>query len=147
MTGATCERHERNRHMHGIFVAAAVAIALCNAAAADELRESDSLGPIAECIASKPFHARQTDRLPATTRSRVVTLEDGEKHVSLADGYRLLLELERLSFVNLKVERSIKADFPEDKRIIEQQMRGFAEQPSDLAVETRGPVEVMELYR
>ena len=28
--------------MHGIFVAAAVAIALCNAAAADELRESEA---------------------------------------------------------------------------------------------------------
>ena len=67
--------------------------------------------------------------------------------MSLADGYRVLLEVEKLPFVNLKVERSIAADFPNDKRIIEQQMRGFPnEQESDFTVETRGAVEVMEFY-
>ena len=102
--------------MHGIFVAAAAAVAtaLCDAAAADESRESDGLRPVAECIASKPFHARQTDRLPATNLNVERSIRASffvEAHSVVATAYVLTPPGQQAAFENVLQYEAAKKSF------------------------------------
>ena len=114
-------------------------------------RTTDPLGPLARCINGSPFKFRQQDRLPAQKTARSVKLAAGERQVSTADGYRLMLYRESSApFVNLKIELSAAGRFDADRDIILAQMQDMAassKAPHRVALEseTRNGVEVLGL--
>lgn len=114
-------------------------------------RTADPLGPLAQCINGSEFTFRQQDRLPAQKTTRSVKLAAGERQVSTADGYRLMLfRKSSAPFVNLKIERSAAGKFAADRDAIIAQMQDMAAStrpPQRVALEmdTRNGVEVLGL--
>lgn len=91
-------------------------------------RTADPLAPLVACVNSVRFPVIETSRLPEAVRQRGVQLPEGMRHVSLMDGYRVLLGTEQGEpFVNLKLELSEPASAAADRAVILAQMRTFSE--------------------
>lgn len=129
----------------------AIPVLLAALGAQAQERTADPLAPLAQCINRGEFQSRTQDRLPAGATTRVVKLAAGERQVSTADGYRLMLfGKSSLPLVNLKIERSAEGQFAADREAIVAQMREMAakgEPPHQLPLETdaRDGVEVLGL--
>ena len=114
-------------------------------------RTADPLAPLAQCINRSQFQFRTQDRLPAGATTRIVKMAAGDRQISTADGYRLMLfRKSSLPFVNLKIERSAEGQFAADRETIVAQMREMAARgklPQQLPLETdaRDGVEVLGL--
>lgn len=113
-------------------------------------RGGDPLRPLLTCIEQGPFRALDRDRLPEQVTSRQVRLPDGERRVSLLDGYRVILVTPQGEpFVNLKVERSIRELAEADRAVVLDQMRAFAERKpagsAPMRDERRGRVRLLGL--
>jgi hypothetical protein len=114
-------------------------------------RTADPLGPLAQCINGSEFTFTQQDRLPAQKTTRSVKLAAGERQMSTADGYRLMLfRKSSAPLVNLKIERSAAGKFAADRDAIIAQMQDMATStrpPQRVALEmdTRNGVEVLGL--
>lgn len=114
-------------------------------------RTADPLAPLAQCINRSQFQFRTQDRLPAGATTRIVKMAAGDRQISTADGYRLMLfRKSSLPFVNLKIERSAEGQFAADRDTIVAQMREMAARgklPQQLPLETdaRDGVEVLGL--
>ena len=114
-------------------------------------RTADPLAPLAQCINRSEFQFKTQDRLPASATTRVVKLAAGERRVSTADGYRLMLfRKSSLPFVNLKIERGAEGQFAADRETIVaqmQQMSANSRPPQLVPLETdaRQGVEVLGL--
>ncbi|MEG1325290.1 MAG: hypothetical protein RSD99_10395, partial [Janthinobacterium sp.] len=114
-------------------------------------RTADPLAPLAQCINRSQFQFKTQDRLPAGATTRVVKMAAGDRQISTADGYRLMLfRKSSLPFVNLKIERSAEGQFAADRDTIVAQMREMAARgklPQQLPLETdaRDGVEVLGL--
>ncbi|MCC7596179.1 hypothetical protein IGS61_01685 [Janthinobacterium sp. FW305-129] len=112
-------------------------------------RTTDPLAPLAQCINRSEFQFKTQDRLPASATTRVVKMAAGERRVSTADGYRLMLfRKSSLPFVNLKIERSADGQFAADRETIVaqmQQMSASSKLPHQVPLETdaRQGVEVL----
>ena len=103
-------------------------------------RTADPLAPLAQCINRSQFQFRTQDRLPAGATTRIVKMAAGDRQISTADGYRLMLfRKSSLPFVNLKIERSAEGQFAADRETIVAQMREMAARgklPQQLPLET-----------
>ncbi|KKO62217.1 hypothetical protein VM94_04291 [Janthinobacterium sp. KBS0711] len=114
-------------------------------------RTADPLAPLAQCINRSQFQFKTQDRLPAGATTRIVKMAAGDRQISTADGYRLMLfRKSSLPFVNLKIERSVEGQFAADRETIVAQMREMAARgklPQKLPLETdaRDGVEVLGL--
>ncbi len=134
---------------HRHLLAIPVLLATLGAQAQD--RTADPLAPLAQCINRSQFQFRMQDRLPAGATTRVVKMAAGDRQISTADGYRLMLfRKSSLPFVNLKIERSAEGQFAADRDTIVAQMREMAARgklPQQLPLETdaRDGVEVLGL--
>jgi hypothetical protein len=102
----------------------ALSFTLCSLGAM--AREGDELRPVLQCLSTGSLRPTEPQRLPASVRSRSVSLPGGEKSVSLADGYRLMLSTAQgLHFVNLKIERSEPGSAAADRAVLREQMAAF----------------------
>lgn len=134
---------------HRHLLAIPVLLATLGAHAQD--RTADPLAPLAQCINRSQFQFRTQDRLPAGATTRIVKMAAGDRQISTADGYRLMLfRKSSLPFVNLKIERSAEGQFAADRETIVAQMREMAARgklPQQLPLETdaRDGVEVLGL--
>ncbi|MEG0886071.1 MAG: hypothetical protein RSH52_33030, partial [Janthinobacterium sp.] len=100
------------KHRH--LLALPMLVAALAAQAQD--RTADPLGPLAQCINRSQFQFKTQDRLPASASTRVVKMAAGERRVSTADGYRLMLfRKSSLPLANLKIERSAEGQFAADR--------------------------------
>jgi hypothetical protein len=115
-------------------------------------RVGDPLAPIVRCIGTGKFAVLQQGRLPASVTSRSVETPTGNKTVTLADGYRVILATSQgEAFVNLKVELSSTAEAAADRAAVEEQMKLFSSRrgpgPKDFQRTAHGGVEVLELHQ
>lgn len=114
-------------------------------------RRADPLAPLAQCINRGEFQFKTQDRLPASATTRVVKTAAGERRVSTADGYRLMLfRKSSLPLANLKIERSAEGQFAADRETIlaqMQEMSASSKPPHQVPLETdaRQGVEVLGL--
>jgi hypothetical protein len=86
----------------------------------DAREASNGLKPYTECQFADGLTAVSVDRLPGTgVRHRTVETADGERRVSMTDGYRVLLAYPGTDyFANVKVERSAPEEYVSDKAVI-----------------------------
>jgi hypothetical protein len=104
------------------------------------------------CIAAGKFGVLEQGRLPASVTSRTVETAAGNKTVSLADGYRVILATAQgQPFLNLKVELSSPADAAADRATVESQMALFSSRRSGaqqaLQRVVHGEVELLSLHQ
>ncbi|MYN44685.1 hypothetical protein GTP23_06295 [Pseudoduganella sp. FT93W] len=106
-----------------LFFSLLVSVATC---AAQE-RADDPLRPLTECVNRDGFQSRQRDRLPVSATGRMVSTRQGELSVSTADGYRLMMfRNSSAPLVNLKLERSFRGRFADDRVAIMTQVQDIA---------------------
>ncbi|MFC0168647.1 hypothetical protein ACFFKC_11205 [Pseudoduganella danionis] len=97
------------------------------AACAAQERSDDPLAPLTECVNRDGFQFRQRDRLPVSATGRMVSTRQGELSVSTADGYRLMMfRRSNAPLVNLKLERSFRGRFADDRAAITTQVQDIA---------------------
>lgn len=114
-------------------------------------READPLRPLTQCDFLDGLRVVAVDRLPAEIRSRTVLTDEGQKSVSLADGYRVMLAYPGTEyFANLKVEISEEPRYANDKSAILQHIDFLARQTSkEAGVQVpleRSEYQTLELY-
>ena len=112
----------------------------------------DPLKPLTACLAAGPHKIDAIDRLPPTMKRRMVEAEDGERPVSTADGYRLVLSWPAAGmFANLKIEQSVPGHFAADREAILSQMRRVAARAGTGAApppfQQRSGVEIVQLQQ
>lgn len=121
------------------------------AASAAAERADDPLRPLTECVNRDGFQFRQRDRLPASATGRMVRTRQGELSVSTADGYRLMMfRNSSAALVNLKLERSFRGRFADDRLAITTQVQDIAaasKPPNEIVLErsTQQGVEILGL--
>jgi hypothetical protein len=78
---------------------------------------TDPLEPYVSCQYTADFSVVSTIRLPGSgIRYRIVATANGERKVSLVDGYRLMVAQDQPSyFANMKIERSAPSQYASDK--------------------------------
>ena len=135
---------------HSKYIAMAVLLASSMPSLAQ--RATDALGPIVRCVAAGKFSVLDQGRLPATATSRSVEPAPGDKPVSLADGYRVILAtVHGLPFVNLKVELSAASSAASDREAVEAQMKFLAARrmpdQKELQRTSEGGVDVLALHQ
>lgn len=92
-----------------------------NAPARSVLQSSardDSLKPFTSCELHDGLKIVQVDRLPNDVKTRTVKTSNGDRKISLADGYRVMVAYndDRDWFVNIKAEKSVAAEYERDKQ-------------------------------
>ena len=88
-------------------------------AAAQTTSRDDSLKPYTSCRFEDDLKVVQVDRLPKGVTFRTVTTSSGEKKVSLADGYRVMVAYPKADFfANIKAEESNPDDYAKDKETV-----------------------------
>jgi len=88
-------------------------------AAAQTTSRDDSLKPYTSCRFEDDLKVVQVDRLPKGVTFRTVTTSSGEKKVSLADGYRVMVAYPKADFfANIKAEKSNPDDYAKDKETV-----------------------------
>jgi hypothetical protein len=101
-----------------IAVLMLVAAAINNNAAAQTISRDDSLKPYTTCQFEDGFKVVQVDRLPKDVTFRTENTSSGEKQISLADGYRVMVAYPKTDFfANIKAEKSNPAKYAADKQI------------------------------
>lgn len=80
-------------------------------------QRDDSLKPFTACELHDGLRIVQVDRLPEKVKSRTVKTSSGDRKISLADGYRVMVAYndERDWFANVKAEKSVAAEYERDK--------------------------------
>ena len=78
----------------------------------------DSLKPFTACDLHDGLKIVQVDRLPKKTKSRTVKTNRGDRKISLADGYRVMVAYNehRDWFANIKAEKSVAGEYEKDKQ-------------------------------
>lgn len=109
--------------MHRLATALACALVAATAAA----QEPVALEPYVACVERGSFAVRDVVRAGQRPSSRSVNTAEGERRVSVADGYRVMLNTPQGEpFVNLKIELSAPGKADEDRAVIVAQMRAMA---------------------
>jgi len=129
-----------------VFIALALGSAAAGAcAAAADGAPADPLRPLLACSWGGQLAAQGVTRWPAGRTGRPVDTPDGEKWVSVADGYRLMLAFPGSApFVNLKLERSMPGRLAQDRDVIRAEMGAMA-RAGKLEVSERDGVEILTL--
>ncbi|MFS8084501.1 MAG: hypothetical protein ACMG6H_02650 [Acidobacteriota bacterium] len=108
------------RHKYSIQVFALVLL-MCGLlgqkhAASQTTSRDDSLKPYTTCEFEDSLKVVQVDRLPKGVTSRTETTRSGEKRISLADGYRVMVAYPKTDFfANIKAEKSNPDEYTKDK--------------------------------
>ena len=78
----------------------------------------DSLKRFTACDLHDGLRIVQVDRLPKKTKSRTVKTSSGDRKISLADGYRVMVAYNehRDWFANIKAEKSVAGEYERDKQ-------------------------------
>ena len=81
-------------------------------------KRDDSLKPFTSCDLHDGLRIVQVDRLPEKVKSRDVKTSSGDRKISLADGYRVMVAYneDRDWFANIKAEKSVAAQYETDKQ-------------------------------
>jgi len=89
---------------------------------------SNELVEYTRCEFTGGLTAITVERAPDLPMDRPVDTGVGRKYVSVADGYRVILEFPNTDpFVNLKIELSVKGRFSADKRIVLEGMKHLSD--------------------
>ena len=109
---------------------------------AQSSERDDSLKRFTSCDLPGGLKIVQVDRLPKDVKSRTVETSKGNKKVSLADGYRVMVAYndDRDWFANIKAEKSIAADYEQDKERVIENLKWAASTSKDL--ESQEPVKI-----
>ena len=109
---------------------------------AQSAERDDSLKRFTSCDLPGGLKIVQADRLPKDVKSRTVETSKGDKKVSLADGYRVMVAYndDRDWFANIKAEKSVAADYEQDKERVIENLKWAASTSKDL--ESQEPVKV-----
>jgi len=92
---------------------------LLKKAAAQTVGRDDSLKPYTSCQFEDGLKVVQVDRLPKGVTFRTETTLSGEKKISLADGYRVMVAYPKTDFfANIKAEKSNPDDYAKDKETV-----------------------------
>lgn len=102
----------------------------------------DALKPFTSCELDSGLKIVQVDRLPRDVKSRTVKTSKGDKKVSLADGYRVMVAYndDRDWFANIKAEKSVTADYEKDKELVIDNLKWAASTSKEL--ESQEPAKV-----
>ena len=94
----------------------------------------DSLKRFTSCGLENGLRIVQVDRLPKNTKSRTVKTSQGDRKISLADGYRVMVAYNehRDWFANIKAEKSFTAEYQRDKEGVIENLKWAASTTSDL---------------
>jgi hypothetical protein len=104
-------------------------------------KRDDSLKPYTSCQFEDGLKIIETDRLPKDVTSRPVDTLNGEKQISLLDGYRVMVAYPKTDyFANIKAEKSNPADYVKDKEVAVDGMKWAIAQGKEM--ETQEPVKV-----
>lgn len=94
-------------------------LCLSGASAQKQPGRDDSLKRYTSCRFNDGLKIVETDRLPKGVTHRTVNTLDGEKKVSLADGYRVMVAYPWTHFfANIKAEKSDPASYAADKQAV-----------------------------
>ena len=101
----------------------AIAVLLVAPSAHPQALQSRLL-PYTRCPLSGGLASTTVERAPSLPMARPVETAAGEKRVSVADGYQIILAFPNTDpFVNLKVELSVAGRYAADKQIVLEQMQ------------------------
>lgn len=105
-------------------------------------KRDDSLKPFTTCELDNGLKIVQVDRLPKDVKSRNVTTSKGEQAISLADGYRVMVSYNENKdwFANIKVEKSVTADYEQDKERVIENLKWAASTSKEL--ESQEPIKI-----
>src|SRR5262249_27013936 len=105
-------------------------------------QRDDSLKPHTSCQLDSGLKIVQVDRLPNDTKFRTVKTRNGDRKISLADGYRVMVAYndKRDWFANIKAEKSIAEEYERDKEGVIENLKFAASTTKDL--ETPEPLKV-----
>jgi hypothetical protein len=97
-------------------------------------KRDDSLKPFTSCRLDSGLKMVQVDRLPKDVKARPVNTSNGEKVVSLADGYRVMVAYndKRDWFANIKAEKSFDAEYEQDKEAVIENLKWAASTTTEL---------------
>jgi hypothetical protein len=94
-------------------------LVLLKNAAAQTVSRDDTLKPYTSCQFEDGLKVVQVDRLPKGVTFRTETTLSGEKKISLADGYRVMVAYPKTDFfANIKAEKSNPDDYAKDKETV-----------------------------
>ena len=126
------------------FVIVSVIVGLGSAftAFAQSPQRDDSLKPHTSCELDSGLKIVQLDRLPKDTKFRTVETSNGDRKISLADGYRVMVAYnnKRDWFANIKAEKSLPGEYERDKEGVIESLKFAASTSKDL--EHPDPVKV-----
>lgn len=109
---------------------------------AQSSERDDSLKPFTSCDLPDGLRIVQVDRLPKDVKSRTVETSEGKQKISLADGYRVMVAYNEYKdwFANIKAEKSVTADYEQDKERAIENLKWAASTSKEL--ESPEPVKV-----
>lgn len=134
----------KTKHLAKLVIVSIIFVAV-NAAVSSFAQSSerdDALKPFLSCELDSGLKIVQVDRLPKDVKSRTVKTSKGDKKVSLADGYRVMVAYndDRDWFANIKAEKSVTADYEKDKELVIENLKWAASTSKEL--ESQEPVKV-----
>lgn len=131
----------KTRHLAVVIVIAAF-LTLPPGSFGQSAKRDESLKPFTSCRFESGLKIVQVDRLPKDVKSRPVKTSKGEKVVSLADGYRVMVSYndKRDWFANIKAEKSFDAEYEQDKELVIENLKWAASTTNEL--ESPEPVKV-----
>jgi len=134
----------KTKHLAKLLIVAVVAGSLNSPARsfAQSTERDDSLKSFISCDLDNGFKIVQVDRLPESVKSRTVKTSKGEQKISLADGYRVMVAYndDRDWFANIKAEKSVTADYEQDKERVMENLKWAASTGKEM--ESQDPVKV-----
>lgn len=132
----------KTKQMARLVIVLMIAGSLTAPSFAQSSERDDSLKPFTTCELSNGLKIVQVDRLPKSVKSRTVETSKGDKKISLADGYRVMVAYNenRDWFANIKAEKSVTAEYERDKEFVVENLKWAASTSKDL--ESQEPVKV-----
>ncbi len=110
-------------------------------AAAQSPNQPDTLKPYTSCQFEDELKIVQVDQLPRGVKSRTVETLSGEKKVSLAAGYRVMVAYPRTDFfANIKAEKSNPNDYAKDKEAVIENLKWAIAKSKEM--ESQEPIKV-----
>jgi hypothetical protein len=134
----------KTKHLAKLLMVAIIAGSLNSPARsfAQSSERDDSLKPFTSCDLDNGLKIVQVDRLPKNVKSRTVKTSKGDQKISLADGYRVMVAYndDRDWFANIKAEKSVTAEYEQDKERALENLKWAASTSKEL--ESQEPVKV-----
>ncbi len=107
-----------------------------------DTERDNTLKPYTSCHFDNGLRIIQIDSLPKNVKSRPIKTTTGNKKVSLADGYRIMVSYKNSSdwFANIKAEKSFAADYEQDKENVIENLKWTTS--NEKGMESQDPIKV-----